>query len=395
MQKPLRPFFSSGPCVKPKEWGWDGLKGAFLNRSHRSAEGVALISGITQSLRQLLEIPATHYVGLTSGSATGAIEMAMWNLLRPETPVDVLEWDIFSQLWGQAIEHELKLPLRRLRGPVPDVFDQLNPKHDCVLTWCGTTQGVWVGPNDGFLDAYKEGGGLVIVDAASAVLTTRLPWDKLDAVTFSWQKGLGTEAGFGVIVLGPRALERLTQYTPAWPMPRLLRLKDEHGLLPGIFQGEMINTCSMLLVHECGMLLEIWNKRGGLAAALAQTKRNMQVLESWVLGRSWIDFSVTQAAHRAHGPVVLVITDPRFQVLDVANQWALLNHLGAFLEEHQVGFDVVNHKRSFPSLRLWCGPAVETNDLVALLPWLDDGFQRVSERFYRDCVLPPLDLTEG
>ena len=393
MLKPSRPFFSAGPCVKPKEWGLDCLKGALLNRSHRSPEGVARIDALTQSLRRLLEIPETYYVGLTPGSATGAIEMAMWNLLRPETPVDVLEWDIFSQLWGHAIEHELKLSVQRLRGPVPDVLSQLNPSHDCVLTWCGTTHGVWIGAQDEFLDRYQDGGGLVIVDAASAVFTTTIPWEKLDAVTFSWQKGLGAEAGFGVIVLGPRALERITQYTPSWPMPRLLRLKDANGLMPGIFRGEMINTCSMLLVEECAAVVEMWDRRGGLSAALIQTQRNVQALTHWVANRDWIDFFVPPGPWRAHGPVVLTITDPKFQALDSTKQWLFLGLLGEFLHKNQAGFDVVNHARSFPSLRLWCGPAVECSDLVALFPWIDLGFIEISKRFYDDFPLLPLDLT--
>lgn len=377
LKKPSRPFFSSGPCVKPIQWDWAALYGALLGRSHRSAEGVSEIAEVTNSLRTLLEIPDSHYVGLTPGSATGAVEMAFWNLLRPDISIDVLEWDIFSAWWGHSIEKELKLPVNRISGPVQDVLACLNPKHDCVMTWCGTTHGVWVGENRDFLRSRSDSDGLLFVDAASAVMTTDLPWADIDVTSFSWQKGLGAEAGFGVLVLGPKALDRLRSYTPDWPIPRLMRLKDTQGIMPGIFHGEMINTCSMLLVAEYRAIVEIWHKRGGLSQALRDTEQNFKAVEFWCKGQEYVDFSVDEPSYRAKGPVTLSILHPNFQSCSVPQQWDLLKKLGRFLSDHAAGFDLINHARSFPALRIWCGPAVETQDLKDLFPWIDEGFLRI------------------
>lgn len=380
--RPKRPFFSSGPCVKPKGWSGAFLEGALLGRSHRSPQGVASLCHVTESLRALLEIPPTHRIGLTPGSATGAMEMALWNFLRPERPVDLLEWDVFSAVWAYSIQGQLRVPMRRIRGSVPEVFQEFSPHHDGVLTWCGTTHGVWVGEHGNFLDSRGQGEGLVIADAASAVLTTHIPWKKLDITTFSWQKGLGGEAGLGVMVVGPRAWERLQNSSPPWPIPRLLRLKDEGGeVMPGIFQGEMINTCSMLLVQEYASLLELWHERGGLSQALGQTQENFQALENWCRNHPFLDFAVSYAPCRAQGPVVLSVKDPRFQALALGDQWNVLKKLGAFLAENQGGFDIVNHARAFPSLRIWCGPTVEIQDLEGLFPWIDTGLQEVFQRF--------------
>jgi phosphoserine aminotransferase len=381
LPKPSRPFFSAGPCVKPKEWRWDLLEPTLLGRSHRSVEAVACIAQITESLRALLEIPDTHLVGLTPGSATGALEMAMWNLLGPDKPVDVLEWDIFSSLWANAIDRELKIPVNRITGAIPDVFQNLNPDHDCLLTWCGTTYGACVGPHEEFLDQRGHKGGLVIADAASAVFTMKMPWEKLDVVTFSWQKGLGAEAASGVIVLGPRAVDRLLGYTPAWPINRLMTLKDSHGLMPSIFRGEMINTCSMMVMQEYAALLEIWHQRGGLGDALHRTNRNFQSVERWCQSHPSVDFTIDYAPCRAKGPVVLSIKDARFQSLNVVQQWAFLNELSAFLAQNNAGFEVLNHARAFPALRLWCGPAVDTEDLELLFPWIDVGLNYLLQRF--------------
>ena len=381
LRKPRRPFFSSGPCVKPVEWDWSPLKQSLLGRSHRSAQAVSEIKRVTESLRHLLDIPHTHHVGLTPGSATGAIEMVLWNLLRPNVPIDVLEWDIFSQLWGYAIEQELRLPVNRISGPVDRVLDRLNPKHDAVVTWCGTTHGVWVGENQDFLHSRSNQDSLLFVDAASAVLTTGLPWENIDVTTFSWQKGLGAEAALGVVVLGPKALDRLSSYTPHWPIPRLMRLKDGAGIMPGIFQGEMIHTCSMLLVAEYQAVLDIWHKRGGLSAALQSTDENFQAVQTWCDGQRYVDFSVAVDSYRAKGPVTLSITHPSFQGCSVAHQWGLLNDLGHFLAQNHAGFDLINHARSFPALRIWCGPAVEKSDLMDLFPWIEVGLDRMFQSF--------------
>ncbi len=377
LKKPSRPFFSSGPCVKPIQLNQAYYDNALLGRSHRSAEGVSEIAQVTQSLRALLGIPDTHYVGLTPGSATGAIEMAFWNLLTPDMPIDVLEWDIFSAAWGYSIEKELKLPINRISGSVEGVLGRLNPKYDCVITWCGTTHGVWVGENQDFVRLRAGSEGLLFVDAASAVMTTDLPWADIDVTAFSWQKGLGAEAGFGVIVLGPKALERLRTYTPRWAIPRLMRLKDDQGIMPGIFRGEMINTCSMLLVAEYLAILQVWHDRGGLCAALRDTERNFQVLHDWCSGQEHVDFSVSAQSYCAKGPVTLSIQHPTFQGYSVPQQWAVLNRLGQFLSDQGAGFDLLNHARSFPALRIWCGPAIETQDLKDLFPWIEEGFRAI------------------
>lgn len=375
LKKPSRAFFSSGPCVKPIQLDPSYYHDGLLGRSHRSPEAVSEIAEVTQSLRSLLDIPDSHYVGLTPGSATGAIEMALWNLLHPDIPIDVLEWDIFSALWGYSIEKELKLPINRISGAVDGVLARLNPKHDCVMTWCGTTHGVWVGENRDFLKLRSGSDGLVFVDAASAVMTTDLPWADMDVTTFSWQKGLGAEAGFGVLVLGPKALERLRTYTPSWAIPRLMRLKDADGIIPGIFRGEMINTCSMLLVAEYRAVLKVWHDRGGLAGALRDTERNFQALRQWCHGQEHVVFSVSPESYCAKGPVTLSIQHPTFQGCSVSEQWVVLRRLSRFLSDHGAGFDLLNHARSFPALRIWCGPATETQDLNDLFPWIEAGFR--------------------
>jgi len=375
LKKPARAFFSSGPCVKPIQLDQAYYHDGLLGRSHRSPEAVSEIAEVTQSLRGLLDIPDSHYVGLTPGSATGAIEMALWNLLRPDVPIDVLEWDIFSALWGRSIEKELKLPVHRISGNVEGLLGRLNPKHDCVMTWCGTTHGVWVGENRDFLRVRSGSDGLVFVDAASAVMTTDLPWTDIDVTTFSWQKGLGAEAGFGVLVLGPKALERLRTYTPSWAIPRLMRLKDIDGIMPGIFRGEMINTCSMLLVAEYRAVLKVWYDRGGLAAALRDTERNFQALRQWCHGQEHVVFSISPESYCAKGPVTLSIQHPTFRGYSVSEQWAVLRRLSQFLSDHGAGFDLLNHARSFPALRIWCGPATETQDLNDLFPWIEAGFR--------------------
>lgn len=373
---PERPFFGSGPCVKPKEWKLENLSPFLMGRSHRSKDGLLLLETVISGLRSLLEIPSNYLIALTPGSATGAMEMALWNFLGPRT-VDSVRWDVFSALWTENLAHQLKVPLSIIEGSVPGVLQEHCPDHDLVFTWSGTTHGVWVGETHWIAPPHS---GLVLCDATSTVLTTLLPWELLDVTAFSWQKALGGEAAWGVLVLSPKAMERLESYTPSWPVPRLLRLKEHGVILSGIFRGETINTPSLLLAQEALWLLELWHRRGGQTAAITKTQQNFSLVESWCHTEDWVDFLVSYPPFRAKGPVCLQIIDPLFRSLSVAMQWEFLAHMGRFLAEHRAGFEVVNHIRSVPSLRLWCGPNMESEDLMRLFPWLKIAFFVAQEK---------------
>jgi phosphoserine aminotransferase len=370
--KPERPFFSSGPCPKPVEWSVEGTSSFLGGRSHRSVPGLERIEKVIDGVKQLLEIPKDYRVLLTAGSATAAMEMALWNFLGPR-PVDSLQWDVWSRVWTHDLVHELRVETHILEGPLPHVFSLGARDHDLVLTWCGTTHGMCVNHCDEWLLPSRE--GLVICDATSAVLTTHLPWDRLDVTAFSWQKGLGGEASLGVLVVSPKAMERLYSHTPSWPIPRLFRLKNKGGVIEGVFRGEVINTCSLWIVEEALHLLDIWRDRGGLPAALKKTDENFSLIAHWCAHQEWIDFLEPYAPCRSRGPVCLKLTAPHFEKMQVADQWSFLNKMGDFLSIHQAGFDLINHALSVPSLRLWCGPAVEREDIRRLLPWIEHAYR--------------------
>lgn len=377
---PTRPFFSSGPCAKPVEWQLENLQSFLSGRSHRSTVALELIQNVGDRLKILLGIPESYSVGLVPGSATGAMEVALWNLLGPR-PVDVFWWDVFSGLWAHDISEELKIPHRLFTDFPPDVFRHYNPIHDLVFTWCGTTHGLWVGQDHSWLPTERE--GLVMCDVTSAVMTTPLPWESLDVIGCSWQKGLGGEASTGILILSPRAVQRLKDYTPPWPIPRLLRLKNEGNLLQGLFsRGESLNTLSLLCVQEASYLIDLWEKRGGLSTAINKCRHNYSLVEAWCQQQEWIEFLVPDPDHRAHGPVCLKITDSHFQGLSTSEQWRFLKVMDSFLRENKAGFDCLNHALCrVPSLRIWCGPTVEASDISALLPWLYQAFCYAKETY--------------
>jgi phosphoserine aminotransferase len=378
---PNRPFFSSGPCAKPHEWRLNDLESFLSGRSHRSSEAVDLIQGVSNRLKNLLGIPDSYSVGLVPGSATGAMEIALWNLLGPRT-VDVFWWDVFSGLWAHDISQELKIPHRIFTDFPPDVLSHYNPAHDLVFAWCGTTHGLWAGQDHSWIPSQRE--GLIMCDITSAVMTTALPWEALDVIACSWQKGLGGEASTGILVLSPRAMQRLEETTPPWPIPRLLRLKNNGTILQGLFsRGESLNTLSLLCIQEASYLIELWEKRGGLSQAIDKCHHNYTLVEAWCQQQEWVDFLVTDPMYRAHGPVCLRITDSQFQELSTSEQWIFLKLMDTFLRENKAGFDCLNHAQCrVPSLRIWCGPTVDAKDLSALLPWLSQAFFHAKEIYF-------------
>lgn len=357
--KPQNPHFSSGPCAKRPGYDVASLKLDTLGRSHRSAIGKEALGQACAQTARLLKLPAGYRVGVVPASDTGAVEMALWSLLGPR-PVDVLSWETFGATWVHDIVHQLKLPqVRQLHadyGDLPDLA-QVNPDHDVVFTWNGTTSGVKV-PHADWIAADRA--GLTICDATSAVFAMDLPWDKLDVVTFSWQKVLGGEGAHGMLVLSPRAVERLESYTPPWPLPKIFRLTAKGKLIEGIFQGDTINTPSMLCVADYLDALAWVERLGGVGATMARTAANLRVIEDFVAAHDWIDFLARDPATRSSTSVCLRLRVSDGQVRDMV----------ALLERERVAFDIGAYKDAPAGLRIWCGATVELADLQALMPWL-------------------------
>ena len=357
--KPQNPHFSSGPCAKRPGYDVAALKLDTLGRSHRSAIGKQALGLACSQTARLLELPAGYRVGVVPASDTGAVEMALWSLLGPR-PVDVLSWETFGATWVHDIVHQLKLPqVRQLHadyGDLPDLA-QVNPDHDVVFTWNGTTSGVKV-PHADWIAADRA--GLTICDATSAVFAMDLPWEKLDVVTFSWQKVLGGEGAHGMLVLSPRAVERLESYTPPWPLPKIFRLTAKGKLIEGIFQGDTINTPSMLCVADYLDALAWVERLGGVRATMARTAANLRVIEDFVAAHDWIDFLARDPATRSSTSVCLRLRVSDSQVRDMV----------ALLEREGVAFDIGAYKDAPAGLRIWCGATVELADLQALMPWL-------------------------
>lgn len=368
--RPERPFFSSGPCAKYPSWSWQDLEKAPLSRSHRSPEGLTLLHEVIEKTRSILSIPSDYRIAIIAGSTTGAMETALWSLLGPKG-VDVFSWDVFGALWAHDVQHELHLSDTRFFsapfGQLPD-FSLTDPKRDIVFTWCGTTAGVWL-PNAHWISDHQE--GLVFCDVTSAVFAVDLPWSKLDATAFSWQKGLGGEAAHGMLVLSPKAVKRLYEYIPPWPMPRLFRLMRNGNLIEELFKGEVINTPSLLCAQDALNALNWIKLQGGMPEMLQRVEKNFQAIKEWVEKTPWIAFMAQALDISAKTAVCLKITDPTFQTLSTSDQWDFLHKMGQILAQEQVAFDVINHTLAPPSLRIWCGPMVETSDLQRLFLWLE------------------------
>jgi len=374
--RPARPFFSSGPCAKRPGWTVEALKDACLGRSHRSKPGKAKLSEAIERTRALLGVPEDYRIGIVASSDTGAVEMSLWSLLGPR-PVDVLAWESFGEDWVTDIVKQLKLKeARTIRAPYGELPDMrsTDPAHDIVFLWNGTTSGVKVPDADWISDSRE---GLTICDATSAVFAMEIPWQKLDVVTFSWQKVMGGEAAHGMLILSPRAVERLESYEPPWPLPKTFRLTKGGKLVEGIFKGETINTPSLLCIEDYLDALKWAESLGGRQALFARSNANLVTLETWVAKTDWVNFLCADPVTRSNTSVCLKIVDPWFEALSDEAKAATAKKLAALLEEEGVALDVAGYRAAPPGLRIWCGATVETSDVDSLTPWLDWAFAQV------------------
>jgi len=374
--RPARPFFSSGPCAKRPGWTAEALGGALLGRSHRSKPGKAKLKEAIDRTKQVLKIPADYRVGIVAASDTGAVEMAMWSMLGPR-PVDMFAWESFGEDWVTDVSKQLKLKDSRIikagYGDLPDL-KQADPTHDIVFLWNGTTSGVRV-PDGDWISADRE--GITICDATSAAFAMDLPWDKLDVTTFSWQKVLGGEAAHGILILSPRAVARLESYTPPWPLPKIFRMTKGGKLIEGIFEGETINTPSMLALEDYLDALKWAEGVGGLDGLMKRSNANLAVLDRWVRESSWAAFLAKDAASRSNTSVCLKIVDPWFAALSEEAQAEAAKKIASVLEKEKVAYDIAAYRSAPAGLRIWCGATVDTADLEALIPWLDWAWAQV------------------
>ncbi|WP_047307493.1 phosphoserine transaminase [Rhodopseudomonas palustris] len=372
--RPTTPNFSSGPCAKRPGWSPENLKDAPLGRSHRAKVGKAKLKLAIDLTREVLEVPADYKIGIVPASDTGAVEMALWSLLGPR-PVTTLAWESFGDGWVGDVTKELKLPnvtkLKAGYGEIPDL-SKVDCNTDVVFTWNGTTSGVRV-PNADWIKADRE--GLTICDATSAAFAQPLDWPKLDVVTFSWQKALGGEAAHGMLILSPRAVARLESYTPTWPMPKIFRLTKGGKLIEGIFQGETINTPSMLCVEDYIDALEWAKSVGGLKGLIARADANTKVLTDWQAKAKWADFLAADPAIRSNTSVCLKVVDPAITALSPEAQADFAKKLVAVVEKEGAGYDLGAYRDAPAGLRIWCGATVETADVATLTQWLDYAFE--------------------
>ena len=366
---PARPFFSSGPCAKPPGWSAAALATDSLGRSHRSKIGKNRLAYCIDLMRELLNLPDTHRIGIVPGSDTGAFEMAMWTMLGAR-PVTTIAWESFGEGWVTDAAKQLKLDpviLRADYGQIPDL-NAVDWSHDVLFTWNGTTSGARV-PNGDWIAADRE--GLSFADATSAVFAYDLPWDKIDVATFSWQKVLGGEGAHGVLILGPRAVERLETYTPAWPLPKVFRLMSKGKLAEGVFKGETINTPSMLAVEDAIFALEWGKSLGGADAMIARSNANAAALDAIVEARPWLGHLAPDPATRSTTSVCLTV--------EGADE-AFIKAFAGLLEKEGAAFDIAGYRDAPPGLRIWCGATVETADIEALGPWLDWAYSELTSK---------------
>ena len=359
-RKPARPFFSSGPCAKPPGWDASKLQTECLGRSHRAKIGKSRLQLAIDLIREVLQVPDTHRIGIVPGSDTGAIEMAMWTMLGAR-PVTMMAWESFGEGWVTDVNKQLKLDatvLNAAYGEIPDL-GAVDWSNDVVFTWNGTTSGARV-PNGDWIA--NDRAGLSFNDATSAVFAYDMPWDKLDVTTFSWQKVLGGEGAHGVLILGPRAVERLESYTPAGPLPKVFRLMSKGKLAEGIFKGETINTPSMLAVEDVIFALEWAKSVGGLSGLMARSNANAAALDAIVQARPWLGHLAADPATRSTTSVCLTVegADADF-----------IKAFAGLLEKEDAAYDIAGYRDAPPGLRVWCGATVDTPDVEALGPWLD------------------------
>jgi phosphoserine aminotransferase len=362
--KPARPYFSSGPCAKPPGWEASKLATESLGRSHRAKIGKLRLGLAIDLMREVLELPDTHRIGIVPGSDTGAFEMAMWTMLGARG-VTALAWESFGEGWVTDAVKQLKLEPKVHRadyGQLPDL-DKVDWNDDVLFTWNGTTSGVRV-PDGEWIPDDRE--GLSFADATSAVFAYDIPWHKIDVATFSWQKVLGGEGGHGVLILGPRAVERLESYTPAWPLPKVFRLVSKGALAEGVFKGETINTPSMLAVEDAIFALEWAKSLGGLSGLQARSNANAHALDKIVAERDWLGHLAVDSGTRSRTSVCLTV--------EGADE-AMIKKMAASLETEGAAYDVAGYRDAPPGLRIWCGATVDTADIEALGPWLDWAYE--------------------
>ena len=362
--RPANPRFSSGPCAKPPTWTLEALSDAALGRSHRAAVGKDKLKAAIETTREVLGIPADYKIGIVPASDTGAVEMAMWSLLG-ERPVEMVAWESFGAGWVTDVVKQLKIEANVHEAGYGDIVDmaKLNYDNDVVFTWNGTTSGVRV-PSGDVIPATRD--GLTICDATSAAFAQELPWDKLDVTTFSWQKVMGGEAAHGMLILSPRAVERLENYTPAWPLPKIFRLTKGGKLIEGIFTGATINTPSMLAVEDYLFALSWAKSIGGLDALIHRANTNARAIWNFCASRDWIANLANDPATRSNTSVCLKFTDDR-----ITDGAAFAKAVAKRLEAENIALDIGAYRDAPAGLRIWCGATVETSDIEAMLPWLD------------------------
>lgn len=376
--KPKNPNFSSGPCAKRPGWDIKNLKTDSLGRSHRAKLPKQRLVEVINLSKQLLKIPNDYKVGIIAGSDTGAIEAAMWSLLG-KTGVEVLAWESFGSDWVKDIKEQLKIKNLTIHqsdyGDLPD-FQKINFDNDIVFNWNGTTSGVCL-PNADWIPDNRK--GLTICDATSAVFAMEMDWHKLDVITWSWQKVLGGEAAHGMIALSPKSLERLSEYQPTWPIPKIFRLANNKKVIEGIFKGETINTPSMLCVEDAIDSLNWIQSIGGSKGSIDKSQSNLQVVKTWIESKDWIDFLAKDSSTLSSTSICLKITDPWFLGLSADQQQLKIKEINSLLDKEQVAFDINAYRTAPPGFRIWGGATVESSDIETLLPWIEWGYQSIKE----------------
>ncbi len=377
--KPQNPNFSSGPTAKRPGWSLDQLSTENLGRSHRAKGPKSSLKMVIDLSKRLLRIPADYRLGIVPASDTGAFEMAMWNVLGARG-VDVLSWESFGAGWKTDVEKQLKIKdVRYFEAPygeLPNLLDVDSVNRDVVFTWNGTTSGAKV-PNGDWIAEHRS--GLTLCDATSATFAMELPWEKLDIVTWSWQKVMGGEGAHGMIALSPRAVQRLETYTPQWPLPKIFRLTKGSALMEDIFEGATINTPSMLAVEDQLDALRWAERIGGLDALIERSQKNLATIRNWVSDSSWVDFLTENPEHQSSTAICLKVSHPQFLALDIEAQRQFIKSMTTELDAKEVGFDVGAYRDAPPGLRLWGGATVEVSDLQTLTAWLDWSFHKVLE----------------
>jgi len=378
--KPHNPCFSSGPCAKRPGWSLDALKDAAVGRSHRAKLGKTKLNAVIERSKKLLGIPDSYVLGIVPASDTGAVEMALWSLLGARG-VDVLAWEAFSSGWAADCQNQLQLKDLRVfqadYGRLPDLTP-VDWSRDVVFAWNGTTSGVRI-PDGDWIAAGRA--GLAICDATSAVFAMDIPWDKLDVVSWSWQKVLGGEGAHGMLALSPRAVERLESFKPPRPLPKIFQMTKGGKLIAGVFEGETINTPSMLCVEDALDSLKWAESIGGLPALIARSGANLKCIEDWVAQSSWAAFLAEEKAIRSSTSICLKIKDPAFAALSAEDQNTHVKSIVSTLDKERVAYDIGAYRDAPVGLRIWGGATVETSDIQALLPWLDWAYAEARVKF--------------